>query len=302
MSWWQPTRWSTPSTASTSFTVRQSACLLTRFPTPDIPRSASSLMSPRTHRSRTGGTRGPMEQRAFKAWVTDVYDDIWESTYRSQLREAFIEDAHRGIPMETDPMGDLKWIRHDLIHNRSVASQCAKCKVLTWFERGEQMRMGGRHVLDFSTRWDSSPAGPAQSGIASSCGFRSPNHSRRRRTFRVSSRCAPCTNHRIPNIDTVPASFSRTDTSRRFFFEPRGSLEAIGIAGGTSESTTTATFTSRPATSPGTRTLAHAVRPTDSRCRSPFPGVPYRVALPALSSLSAGLHRPLPDVESSSPA
>lgn len=120
------------------------------FPTPDYPplRVVPHVASNRPFSERTA-PGGLIEQRAFKAWVTEVYDDIWESTYRSKLRKAFDEDAPRGVPMETDPMGDLKWVRHDLIHNRSVASRCDRCKILKWFERGEQMRMEVRHVLDF---------------------------------------------------------------------------------------------------------------------------------------------------------
>lgn len=92
---------------------------------------------------------GPIEQLAFKSWVTDVYDSIWEGTYRNKLRKAFRNTTSRKVPMETDPLGDLRLIRNDLIHNKSIGNECAKCKILKWFGREEQMQLRVGHVLDF---------------------------------------------------------------------------------------------------------------------------------------------------------
>ena len=120
------------------------------FPTPDYPPLITIpyaiTNSPFSERTAPGG---PIEQIAYKAWITEVYDHIWESIYRPRFRRAIDENRPRGVPMETDPMGDIKLVRHDLIHSKSYANQCVKCKVLRWFNRGEHMRMELRHVLDF---------------------------------------------------------------------------------------------------------------------------------------------------------
>lgn len=91
---------------------------------------------------------GPMEQFLYRAWVIEVYHHIWEHESRPELREAF-EPSERKIPMETNPLGDFKRIRDDLVHHGRVAERCGRCKTLRWFKPNERMELGMRHVLDF---------------------------------------------------------------------------------------------------------------------------------------------------------
>ena len=105
-----------------------------------------AMNSPLSERTAPNGT---LEQLAFKAWVTEVYDRLWEGTYRNRLRKVFRAIASRKIRMETDPMGDLRRIRNDLIHNKSIGKECARCKILRWFKRGEHMQLRLGHILDF---------------------------------------------------------------------------------------------------------------------------------------------------------
>ncbi|MDD9998164.1 MAG: hypothetical protein OXQ89_10510 [Rhodospirillaceae bacterium] len=120
------------------------------FPVPDYPPlkvfPQVAMNSPLSERT---GPCGPIEQLAFKAWVTEVYDCLWEATYRNNLRDVHRSSKSGKVLMEVDPIGDLRLIRHDLIHNKSVAKECVKCSVLKWFNGDERMQLRVGHVLDF---------------------------------------------------------------------------------------------------------------------------------------------------------
>ena len=96
---------------------------------------------------------GEVEQMAFKGWVEQVYF-IWDSNIRNKLEDCFKEtDNHRRriIAPEIDVMGDFRLIRNDLIHNKGIASdeKTVKCKTLRWFNPGDEIVLGVKHVLDF---------------------------------------------------------------------------------------------------------------------------------------------------------
>ena len=92
---------------------------------------------------------GEAEQLALKGWVEQIYNCIWESRYRNDLKMMF--EGTDIIRPQGDPIGDLRLIRNDLVHNGGVASadNTGKCKVLIWFNAGESMTLGMHHVLDF---------------------------------------------------------------------------------------------------------------------------------------------------------
>ena len=92
---------------------------------------------------------GEVEQLAFKGWVEQVYNCIWESRYRNDLKEYF--EGPRAIYPQADPIGDFRLIRNDLLHNGGVASEdnTGRCKVLKWFEAGDSIILRMRHVFDF---------------------------------------------------------------------------------------------------------------------------------------------------------
>ena len=82
-------------------------------------------------------------------WVEQVYNCVWEARYRNDLKTMF--EGQNIIRPEGDPIGDLGHIRNDLVHKAAVASadETGRCKVLIWFQPGESMVLGMRHVLDF---------------------------------------------------------------------------------------------------------------------------------------------------------
>ena len=108
-----------------------------------------SMSGPSFDLNRILRREGEAEQLAFKGWVEQVYNAVWDGRYRNDLKKMF--EGKDIIRPEGDPMGDLRRIRNDLVHNAAVASveETGKCKVLTWFQPGETMVLGMRHVLDF---------------------------------------------------------------------------------------------------------------------------------------------------------
>lgn len=92
-------------------------------------------------------------QLAFKGWVAYIYG-IWESNFRQHLKNSFKGDNL--ILPEEQVMGDLRHIRHDLLHHASVATKehSGQCKTLTWFKSGDTMTFETRHVFDFMNQAD----------------------------------------------------------------------------------------------------------------------------------------------------
>ena len=128
---------------------REEGLPVNSFPVPDYPPlKVFPQVSKNTPFSDRVAPGGPVEQFAFKAWVVEVYS-IWESIYRGELQRVFKTATADAIRPETDVLGDLGYIRTDLIHRKGIGGECARCKVLQWFTRGEKIRMTIRHVLDF---------------------------------------------------------------------------------------------------------------------------------------------------------
>ena len=112
----------------------------------DVPLSLSGIpFDPNDLLKREGET----EQLAFKGWIEQIYNCTWESQYRNELKDSF--EGPDIIQPQTDPIGDLRMVRNDLIHNGGVASaeSTGKCRVLKWFEPGDSIILGMRHVFDF---------------------------------------------------------------------------------------------------------------------------------------------------------
>ena len=93
---------------------------------------------------------GRAEQLAYRGWFTDVYG-LWDY-YREQLHALFEAQVTASdlIKPEADAFGDLRLIRQDIVHHKSVASShnTGRCKLLTWFEPGAPMVFRLSHVLN----------------------------------------------------------------------------------------------------------------------------------------------------------
>lgn len=90
---------------------------------------------------------GPVEALLGRQWIVSVYA-LWEDEYRPLLAAA------RGNSNNEEKyplLGDLRRLRHDVVHNRGVASlrYTVHCLVLRWFQPGEVIRVDGRHFEEF---------------------------------------------------------------------------------------------------------------------------------------------------------
>lgn len=96
---------------------------------------------------------GEAEQMAFKGWVEQVYQLVWDSDIRNKFYAHFKRTPNDGtiIRPQMDAFGDFRLIRDDLIHNGEIASdeKTGKCIVLKWFMPGDKIVLGMRHLLDF---------------------------------------------------------------------------------------------------------------------------------------------------------
>ncbi len=95
------------------------------------------------------GREGEAEQLAFKAWIEETYNIVWESDLRNVMKASIA--ANDAIRPRANPWGDLRHIRNDLVHHAGIASaqETGKCTVLRWFEPGDPMILTMGHVLDF---------------------------------------------------------------------------------------------------------------------------------------------------------
>lgn len=81
-------------------------------------------------------------------WVTFTYA-LWEDEYRQRLSDAlgYLDKDDLNLPV----LGDLRHIRHDIVHHRGVASadHTGKCEVLQWFAASEDIQINGDHISEF---------------------------------------------------------------------------------------------------------------------------------------------------------
>ena len=61
----------------------------------------------------------------------------WEDHYRSLVARALGAEAAQ---MEVPVFGELRWLRHAIIHNRAIATaDVEKCERFNWYKRGDQI-------------------------------------------------------------------------------------------------------------------------------------------------------------------
>jgi len=102
---------------------------------------------------------GPAKALLGRQWAVYVYAE-WECLIRPRLAKA------RGVQpndVKVSVFGDLRRIRHDILHHRSVATkeQAGQCEVLHWFQVGELIVIEPTHVANFGALV---PWGPLEEG------------------------------------------------------------------------------------------------------------------------------------------
>lgn len=95
------------------------------------------------------GEGGETEQLAFTGWIEEVYNTIWEGQYRKQLKKTIKSEGVVVERVGLQAFGDIRLVRNDLVHNRRIAKESARCEFLKWFGEGDRMWLRMAHVLDF---------------------------------------------------------------------------------------------------------------------------------------------------------
>ena len=90
---------------------------------------------------------GDAFNRLGRDWVVALYQ-AWEDDIRPRLAKAAGVDKAQ---VRSIVFGDLRHIRHDIIHRRGVATaeHCGKATLLGWFRVGESIVITNDHLLNF---------------------------------------------------------------------------------------------------------------------------------------------------------
>lgn len=68
--------------------------------------------------------------------LVSIYQ-YWEDEYRGKIEQAL--GLEKNI-VQSDTMGDIRWLRESIIHNKGVAKKkVEKSKVLKWFKKGAEI-------------------------------------------------------------------------------------------------------------------------------------------------------------------
>lgn len=87
---------------------------------------------------------GPIVRDLGQQWLVMVYAE-WNDHFRRRFAAA------EGVPLneiEDDVFGDLRRLRHDILHHRGIATPewTGKCVVLDWFDPGDPIHILMIHV------------------------------------------------------------------------------------------------------------------------------------------------------------
>lgn len=96
------------------------------------------------------GENGPVVAQLGRQWLISVYTE-WDTSFRPRLARALGTDLDK---IHVSVYGDLRRLRHDLVHRRGVASadNSGRCEVLRWAEPGAEIVITGDHIVDFMSR------------------------------------------------------------------------------------------------------------------------------------------------------
>ncbi|WP_157886849.1 hypothetical protein [Hymenobacter sp. PAMC 26628] len=71
--------------------------------------------------------------------ICQIYS-YWEDYYRGLVA---IDLGIKKNELLSDIFGDIRLLRNSILHNRGIAtSDLSKCKIITWFTRGENIQIG----------------------------------------------------------------------------------------------------------------------------------------------------------------
>lgn len=94
---------------------------------------------------------GEVESWAGRAWLVFLYAR-WDEGFRPRLARAAGLASKDDVSVSV--FGDLRLMRHDIVHNGSVATDkySGRCEALKWFPSGEHMAITAEHIHEFVDR------------------------------------------------------------------------------------------------------------------------------------------------------
>jgi hypothetical protein len=95
---------------------------------------------------------GPLQERLGQQLIVYVFT-TWEHEYRGRLAAAH---ACKPTDIKVPLLGDLRLLRHDILHHRGVASSdnSGRCEVLGhWVKDGEDIVIGAKQVNELWHRF-----------------------------------------------------------------------------------------------------------------------------------------------------
>jgi hypothetical protein len=127
---------------------------------PNRPSDAFAIWTPRTIRERC--TReGLVARQLGHWWVSHVYA-TWEHGFRPRLAKA---QGLQTDELQERVMGDLRRIRHDVLHHQGVATAqwSGRCQRLRWFGAGDEIFVSERMVYEFMDQFGLAEPAPSSS-------------------------------------------------------------------------------------------------------------------------------------------
>jgi hypothetical protein len=104
---------------------------------------------------------GPISTQLGQQWAVFVFTE-WENSFRQRLASAHGCGPHS---IQSDVFGDLRRMRHDILHQRAIASRewSGRCALLQWFQPGDEILIKAEHIAQFMglVPWDELRKGPA---------------------------------------------------------------------------------------------------------------------------------------------
>ncbi|MBI1803735.1 MAG: hypothetical protein HY033_03145 [Ignavibacteriae bacterium] len=106
-------------------------------PTSDENWDLHSTMKEFKKRNADGG----LNQRLLSNLCLATIYQLWEDYYRDRIAEAFgVRGAQRKNSVSSNMMGDIRRLRHSIIHHNGVAKkEILKNQILEWFKEGDDI-------------------------------------------------------------------------------------------------------------------------------------------------------------------
>jgi hypothetical protein len=96
----------------------------------NLPEAEVAIRSHKQYR-QDNEHNGRNSQRLGTLCMVQIYT-LWNDKYRPMLKEQL------GDAPNSDIMGDIRYLRHSIVHHKGVAIQeVSKCKVVHWFKPGD---------------------------------------------------------------------------------------------------------------------------------------------------------------------